>query len=89
MDKLNDLKNGLIENGYEDSVVFENPDYITAVIGVSQDGQVIYEYEKMVEYLIETDGITEEEAIEFIDYNTIRALPYMGDKQPIILYRLI
>lgn len=88
MDKLNDLKSSLIENGYEDSVVFENPDYATAAIGVSQDGQVFYEYEKMVSHLMETDDMSEEEAIEFIDYNTIRALPYMGDKPPIILYRL-
>lgn len=29
-----------------------------------------------------------EEAQEFIDYNTVRALPYMGDKRPIIVYGL-
>ena len=40
----------------------------------------------MVEHLMEEDEMEEEEAIEFIDYNTIRALPYMGDNVPIINY---
>ena len=29
-----------------------------------------------------------EEAIEWIEYNTIRALPYMGNKAPIIVKEL-
>ena len=85
---LQDLKDNLIERGYENAVVFENPDYLSAVIGVSQDGQVIYSYEKMVEHLMEEDEIEEEDAIEFIDYNTIRALPYMGSNAPVISYNI-
>lgn len=27
-------------------------------------------------------------AMEFIDYNTVRACPYMGEQAPIILYRI-
>lgn len=42
----------------------------------------------MAEYLVEEDGMTPEEAYEFIDYNTIRALPYMGDMRPEICYPL-
>lgn len=34
------------------------------------------------------DKITEEEAVDFIDFNTIRALPYGGEKAPIIMYPL-
>ena len=40
----------------------------------------------MVEWLVENESFTELEAIEWIDYNTIRALPYVGDKAPIIMY---
>ena len=29
---------------------------------------------------------SEYEAIEFIEYNTLRALPYFGDMAPIIMY---
>lgn len=34
----------LVEMGYEDAVVLENPDYDSAIIGVSESGRVIYDY---------------------------------------------
>ena len=37
---------------------------------------------------METDGMEYEEAMEFIDYNTVRACTYMGEQAPIILYRI-
>ena len=40
----------------------------------------------MIEWLVEKDGITQEEAIEWIEYNTIRAIPYAGSKAPIVMY---
>lgn len=86
MRSLVDLKNTLIEMGYEDTVLLENPDYLSAITGVSDTGRLIYSYEKMVEHLMKEDEMEEEDAIEFIDYNTIRALPYMGDNAPIISY---
>ena len=39
----------------------------------------------MVEHLMDKDGMTYEDAVEFIDYNTIPACPYMGSNAPIIL----
>lgn len=82
------LKELLSNDGYEDSVLFENPSYETAVIGISDTGQVCYSYNKMVEYLMKTDEMTEEDAIDFIDYNTIRALPYASSygNRPIVVY---
>lgn len=74
----------LNELGYEDLVVFENPDYDDAIIGVSHDDRVVYSFEKMVKCLIEEDGMTDEEAVEFIEYNTIRAIPYFPNG-PIVL----
>lgn len=74
----------LVENGYEESVVFENPDYDEAIIGVTTDEQVVYDLGKMINCLVEKDGITEIEALEFIEYNTIRACAYV-DNPPIIL----
>lgn len=75
--------------GYEDSVVFRDPDYDGAIIGVTSDGQVVYDYELMVAWLSEHDSVTAEEAADFIDYNTIRALSYIGEKAPIVMYRLV
>ena len=79
----------LCDLGYEESIVFENPSYDSAISGVSEDGKVIYDYDKMVEHLVEKDHMTEEDAAEFIDYNTIRALPYAGEMHPIVLHKLI
>ena len=86
---LEELKNSLIDEGFEDAVVFESPDYVSAVIGRTEDGRVIYSYEKMIESLMSTDGMDREEAMEFIDFNTVRALPYMGEKPPVIMYELV
>lgn len=78
----------LADAGYEDVLVFDNYSYDSAFIGVSHDERAIYDYDKMVEWLVKEQGFTTEEAVEWIDYNTIRALSYYGDKAPIILYRL-
>ncbi len=75
------------ENGYEGVTIFENPNYDSAIVGMSHDDRVIYDYEKMIEFLMETDGMTYDEAMEFIDYNTIRAIPYMPNG-PIVLMPL-
>ena len=86
---IDSLKDYLCELGHEDSVVLESPDYLSAVAGVSEDGRVIYSYPRMLEHLVLNDGMTYEEAAEFIDYNTIGSLPYMGEKAPIILNEII
>ena len=75
----------ILNAGYEDVVIFGGGEYDAALIGVSEDGRAVYSYEAMVECLTR-DGMTEEEAVEWIDYNTIRALPYAGDKGPVIVY---
>ena len=85
---LDQLKEWLCDMGYEDTVVMENPDYLSAIAGVSDDGRLIYDYEKMVEHLMATDGMDYEEASEFIDFNTIGALPYMGEKRPVIMNKI-
>ena len=84
--KLQQLKDHLCDLGYEDAVVFDDPDYVDAYVGISHDGRVIYSYDRMIDCLIAEDGMTFDEAVEFIDYNTIRAIPYAGDRAPIVLY---
>lgn len=82
------IKDILCEQGYGDAILFENPDYASAIIGLSEDGRVIYSYPLMISHLVDKDHMSEEDAVEFIDYNTIRALPYMGEMRPIIFYSL-
>lgn len=75
----------LVELGFEDAIVFDNPSYDDAIIGTSHDDRVIYSFEKMVECLMKDDGMSYEEAVEFIEYNTLRAIPYFGPNAPIVL----
>ena len=51
----------LNELGFEESIVFENPDYDSAIIGYdANDNRVIYDYESMAEHLMNVDGMTYE-----------------------------
>jgi hypothetical protein len=71
--------------GYEDVVIFENYSYDDALVGVTEDNRAVYDFDKMVAWLCSTEGFSDEEAVEWIEYNTIRALPYYDDA-PIIFY---
>lgn len=75
----------LCELGFEDAIVFDNPSYENAIIGTTEDRRVAYSYEKMVECLMEEDGMDSTDAMEFIDYNAIRSLPYWPNG-PIVVY---
>ncbi len=74
----------LLEAGYEGTIFFTNPSYEDAFLGVSSDDRAIYDYEKMVESLVNHEDMTEDEAREFIDYNAT----FYIEGGPIILYRL-
>lgn len=78
----------LLDAGYEDVIVLSDYSYDDAIIGVTTDDRVVYDYDKMVEWLHEKHEFSVEDAMEWINYNTIRALPYAGDKGPIIMYSL-
>lgn len=82
------VRERLADAGYEDVMILENFSYDDAFVGVTHDDRAVYDYDKMVKWLVDTQGFSEEDAIEWIDYNTIRALPYFGDQAPIILYRV-
>ena len=78
----------LLAAGHEGITLLTSPSYDAALVGVTEDGRAVYDYEKMVAALVEAEGLTEPEAAEWIDYNTIRALPYMGPEAPLIMYPL-
>lgn len=71
-----------------DSLVLLDPPYLDeAIIGFSHNDRAIYDYEKLIQAFMKGDNMTEEEAIEWIDYNTLRALPYVPNS-PIIMFNL-
>ena len=78
----------LSDFGYEDSIIFDNPSYDAAITGISTDGKIIYDYDKMIACLMDEDNMTYDEAVDFIDYNTVRSLPYAGDGAPIVMYTI-
>lgn len=69
-----------------DALRFDNPSFDSAVIGVDYYGRLIYDYDRMIEELMEADDISYEDAVDFISYNTLRALDYIpSDMKPIVL----
>lgn len=78
----------LLNAGYEDVTYLVNFSYDDALIGVSHDGRAIYNFDLMVDWLMREEGWSDTESIEWIEFNTLRALPYMGANAPIIMYSL-
>ena len=77
-------KQDLMDRGFEDFVVFENPDFEGCIVGITTDNQVVYSLAQMVDWFVKEEGGTKSEALQFIECNTIRALPYV-ENSPIIL----
>ena len=69
-----------------DAVVFDNHSYDNSIIGTTFDGRAIYDFDKMVTELMNDEGWTEQEAIDWIEFNTLRALPYVENKRPLVVY---
>ena len=78
------LRDMLEEVCAEDALLFDAPSFDNSIIGISTDGAIIYSLSKMVKELQEDEGMSEEDAYEFIDYNTLNA-HISGYKEPIIL----
>lgn len=76
----------IFDAGFDNVIVLKDFSYDGALIGVSEDNRAIYNFDLMVEWLMSTEDFDEIEAIEWIEHNTIRALPYMGSESPIIMY---
>lgn len=70
--------------GHEETVFFEHPSMVKAITGITDSEQLIYDYNLMIEAAMEEEGWTCEEAIEWIEYNTLRSIPYMGSNHPIV-----
>lgn len=79
------LKQWLCDRGSDETVLFENPPFRHAVVGISHDDRLIYSERKIIDFLIYEEGMSVEDAYDELGYNIIRSLPYMGEKAPIIM----
>ena len=85
----------LKEKGVFNSILLEpQKQFNQCIVGYDEETQqVIYSYSKIVDTFVElyqsndpskSDDEAYTEACEWVEYNTIRALPYMGKYKPII-----
>ena len=84
----------------EEAVVFEDWDVFSkGIIGVNEDAtRVVYGYNKLVnalkeDYMQQDESLSEADAelmaVEWMDYNTLRSLPYIEEEhRPIIVYEV-
>jgi len=77
----------LLEYDYDGIKYLTDYSYDTALIGVTHDDRAVYDFDLMIEWLMTEHDFGYEDAIEWIEFNTLRALPYMGSDAPIIIYR--
>ena len=66
-------------------IYFDEPSYEEALIGETDDGKVVYDYYGMIESLMKNEGMSDEDASDFISYNTIRFAPYLKDRAPLVV----
>ena len=85
-----------IEEYWIEQVAEINPDAIVleprstfnrAIIGMDMDGKLVYSATRIVKAFVDEDGMTEEEAIEFFEYNTLGAIkPMNNPNKPLFVY---
>jgi hypothetical protein len=77
---LEELKAFLGEEGLSETKFCVKPDYVDAIIGLTDENKLVYDYDKMVEHLAKLYEAEEdiedpyESAIEWIDFNC--QIPY-------------
>lgn len=74
----------LILQFHQDEEILKADGFDDAVVGIDyQSNRLIYSVKKMIRVLVK-DGMTHEEAMEYLDYNVLGA--YVGEKTPIYCY---
>lgn len=68
-----------------DAIMLEGLDKCAIGTTETDEGTVlVYSYDLIIAQYM-SEGMTDEDAIEFYEYNLVRALPYMGKLAPIIV----
>ena len=71
---------------YPDLELLQADGFDDAIIGIEPlSGKVIYDIDKMV-IVLNREGLSSEEAIEYLDYNVLNA--YVGENTPIYIQTL-
>lgn len=74
----------------DEGTVFLEPEWLDeAIVGyanVNGHDVLAYGYSALITAFMKHDDMDYETAVEWVDYNTLRALPYMGAQAPIVVY---
>lgn len=80
---------GYAESNNLEIIFFDSPSFDNSIIGVTESGNLIYNYQLMIDEFAADEDCNLLDAEEFIQYNTCRALPYFPEEgRPIIYYPL-
>ena len=78
----------VLGEGYEDVVLFDNPSYDKALIGVTSNFKAVYDYDLMILCLLEEyPDWDEQDAIDWIEYNSLRAAQYIENGPEVVIVR--
>ena len=67
-------------------IVLNDPSFDNSIIGVANDVQVVYSGSRMIEELIDDEGMSYDDAADFLSYDTMRAIQYLPkERAPIIV----
>ena len=80
------IKEYLDNSPFEEVLLLKNFSYDSAFRGVTYDGRAVYDFDEMVEWLKRYTGWSQDEAEQWIESNTLKSLPYYGEKSPVIMY---
>ena len=67
----------LLADGFDEAIIGQTYDVVV------QEDRLVYSLVKCIEILVQKDGMSEEEAFEYLEFNTLCA--YVGQDQPIFV----
>ena len=77
----------LLLNDYENVAIFTGEyTYDTALVGVTEDERAVYDFDKMVTWLAQYEGVDELTAMDWLGHELLLVLQEMGPDGPIIFY---
>ena len=79
-------ENALVADGFDDAIIGWTDSWGSADNGgVGRVIRVVYSVRRCIEILV-ADGMAEDEALEYLEFNTIGA--YVGEKTPVFVHDL-
>ena len=82
----------LEDNGYvledDDILLIDDDAYCDSLVGVTDNGIAVYDKDIMVEEFAKHYNCSTEQALDYIEFNVVRALPYY-ENAPILFNKLL